>query len=119
MHKHDSRSPSKQDIDLGFRIRKRRQDLGLSLEYVCEKISVSKEQLRKYELGRNKISAIRLGQIATLLRTTTDDLIGKISTAQCSDIDQEARDLWNRIDKLDHKKVFIAMMKLVVKNNAE
>ncbi len=114
------RSPSKQDVDLGFRIRKRRQDLGLSLEYVSEKISISKQQLRKYELGRNKISARRLGELANILEVRVDDLIGEGSTidkTKYSEIDKEAEYLWMKIEDPEHKRTLIAMMRMVIKNN--
>lgn len=120
MPDHDSRSPNKQDIDLGFRIRKRRQDLNISLEKVAKKLDVSKQQLRKYELGRNKISAIRLGQIATILETTTDNLLGKNQSKksfESSLIDKEAEFLWMKIENPEYKRTFIAMMRMVIKSN--
>ncbi len=42
MPKIKQRSPSKQDIELGFKIRKRRQTLKLSLEYVSAELGISK-----------------------------------------------------------------------------
>jgi|JI10StandDraft_1071094.scaffolds.fasta_scaffold17442_3 Helix-turn-helix. len=122
MPKTKQRSPSKQDIELGFRIRKRRQTLKLSLEYVSAALGISKQQLRKNELGRNKISAHRLNHIAVILKTTTDELLGKSPNKpcnECSDLDQEAGNLWMKIDDPEHKRTFIAMMKLVVKNNSK
>ena len=122
MPKIKQRSPSKQDIELGFKIRKRRQTLKLFLEYVSAELGISKQQLRKNELGRNKISAHRLNQLAIILKTTTDEFLGKspnTACKECSSLDKEASDLWMQIDDPEHKRTFLAMMKIVIKNNAD
>ena len=54
MPKTKHRSPNKLDVELGFKIRKRRQTLKLSLEKVSAEIGISKQQLRKYELGNGQ-----------------------------------------------------------------
>lgn len=121
MPKIKHRSPNKQDVELGFKIRKLRQNQKLSLEHVAERIGISKQQLRKYELGRNKISARRLGQVATILGIKAGDLIEEDQVTeekQCSDIDKEAKHLWNSIDNPEHKRTLLAMMRMVIKNNA-
>lgn len=118
MPKTQRRSPNKEDAELGFRIRKSRQDQALSLEEVAGEISVSKQQLRKYELGRNKISARRLGEIATILGVTTDYLTG-IDTARkkYSRIDREMERFWMNIDNPDHKRIILAVTKVVADKN--
>ena len=120
MSKNKHRSPNKEDVDLGFKLRKRRQDLGLSLEEVANSISISKQQLRKYELGRNKISARRLREIAKILEMRINDLIGEESTTdgrRYSEIDKEAEYLWMKIEDPEHKRTLIAIMRIVIKNN--
>lgn len=120
MPKTKNRSPNKEDVELGFKLRKRRQDLGFSLEEVANGISISKQQLRKYELGRNKISARRLGEIANILEIKIDDLMGESSTTdrkKYSEIDKEAEYLWMKIEDPEHKRTLIAMMRMVIKNN--
>lgn len=120
MPKTKHRSPNKLDVELGFKIRKRRQTLKLSLEKVSAEIGISKQQLRKYELGKNKISALRLAQIAHILRTTTDDLMGKKQETrfgECTDLDKEAANLWMKIGNQEHKHTLLAMMKLVIKDH--
>lgn len=47
MPKKEQISPRKQDIDLGFRVRKRRQDLKLSLEEVAAELGISKNNYAK------------------------------------------------------------------------
>lgn len=119
MPKTKRRSPNKEDADLGFKIRKRRQDMKFSLDYVAGEIGISKQQLRKYELGRNKISARRLAQIAPILGVTANDLINDKPLEKenhLSDIDIEARTLWLSISDPEHKRIIVSVMKMVVEN---
>ncbi len=120
MPKTKRRSPNTEDKEIGFRVRKRRQDMKFSLEHVATGISVSKQQLRKYELGRNKISARRLKQIANILGTTTDELIGSVEAASLhSDMDREIERLWKGIDNIEHKHTILSVMRIVADKNAE
>ena len=108
------RTPDCEDIALGFRIRKIRQDQKRTLREVSEKIGVSKQQLRKYELGRNKISARRLGQIAHILGVSTDYLIeGGAQNERGGPIDREMQELWVRLRRLEHKHTILAISKLI------
>jgi transcriptional regulator with XRE-family HTH domain len=114
MSKSQRRSPDKEDIEIGFRIRKTRQDQKISLDEVAREISVSTHQLRKYELGRNKISARRLGKIATFLGVTSDYLIG-INTEgkKYRRIDREMEKFWMCIDNPEHKRIILSVTKVI------
>ena len=56
------------DAHVGDRVRARRKSLGLSQEKLAAGLSVTFQQLQKYERGSNRISAGRLHQIAVVLK---------------------------------------------------
>ena len=55
------------DVHVGGRLRLRRALLGMSQEYLAEKLELSFQQVQKYERGINRISASRLFAIAEIL----------------------------------------------------
>jgi transcriptional regulator with XRE-family HTH domain len=62
-----ARQVSQIDTVVGRRIRLRRTMLGLSSEEVAEKIGVAHQQLLKYEIAQNRVSAARLYSLASVL----------------------------------------------------
>lgn len=65
--KHEPRSPTRHDNELGKRIRLRRTEQHISQSELGDRIGVSFQQVQKYEKGVNKVGAARLQQIATAL----------------------------------------------------
>ncbi len=63
------RSPSSGRIDdhIGARIRERRISLGLTMQDFAKTIGITHQQIYKYELGINRVSAGRLLEIARAL----------------------------------------------------
>jgi transcriptional regulator with XRE-family HTH domain len=57
------------DLDLAVarRLRRRRLELGLTLQDVAERLGVTYRQVHKYETGASRVSAGRLRQIAEVL----------------------------------------------------
>jgi transcriptional regulator with XRE-family HTH domain len=55
------------DIHIGKRLRTRRNVRGLSMQDLAALTGISYQQIQKYELGGNRISASRLYQLACLL----------------------------------------------------
>jgi transcriptional regulator with XRE-family HTH domain len=55
------------DRHVGRRIRQRRVQLGLSLEQLAQRVAVTAQQARKYEVGRNGVPAGRLAALAGAL----------------------------------------------------
>lgn len=55
------------DVHVGERIRLRRSLVGLSQMQLAEKLSLSFQQVQKYENGSNRVGAGRLHQIAEIL----------------------------------------------------
>jgi transcriptional regulator with XRE-family HTH domain len=61
------KSPSNIDKYVGGRIRQRRRDLRVPMFEIATQLGVSQAQYQKYEVGKNRVSAARLAQIAALL----------------------------------------------------
>jgi transcriptional regulator with XRE-family HTH domain len=66
----DSKNPSLIDQHVGRRIRWRRRELRVTQEALAEKLSITFQQVQKYELGTNRVSAGRLFELANALETT-------------------------------------------------
>lgn len=60
------------DVLVGERIRKRRQQLGMTQTELAEKIDVRFQQVQKYENGQNRVAASRLWRIAETLQVTVN-----------------------------------------------
>jgi transcriptional regulator with XRE-family HTH domain len=54
-------------LEIGRKLRQRRQELRLSLAQVAERCGVSFQQIHKYEIGHNAISAPMLWTLARCL----------------------------------------------------
>ncbi len=63
----ESKTPSGIDRIVGQRIRWRRRELKLTQEQLGEKLDLTFQQVQKYELGVNRVSAGRLYEIAEVL----------------------------------------------------
>lgn len=121
MSNNKQRSTNKLDLELGFKIRQIRQRKEMSLNEVAGRIGVSSQQLRKYELGRNRISAQRLGQIAEILGVTAAELMEIKQPSNSNtpfNIDREAERLWMSIKDPHHKNTILAIMKIAINNTS-
>lgn len=65
---HNKKKPNPVDIHIGSRVRLRRQLLGISQEELGKTLSISFQQVQKYEKGTNRIGGSRMQQIAIALR---------------------------------------------------
>jgi transcriptional regulator with XRE-family HTH domain len=61
------RKPNPMDIHVGSRVRLRRMVIGMSQEKLGEKMSLTFQQIQKYEKGTNRIGASRLFQLSQIL----------------------------------------------------
>src|SRR5690348_15322943 len=61
------RAPNPVDLHVGARIRMRRKLLGVSQERLAEQLSLTFQQVQKYERGANRVSASKLYEIARAL----------------------------------------------------
>ena len=58
------------DEHVGERVRERRTQLGLTQEHLASALSISYQQIQKYETGANRVSAGRLFEIAQRLEVS-------------------------------------------------
>ena len=62
--------PHDVDVHVGERVRHRRKFLGISQSELADAIGLTFQQVQKYERGSNRISASKLFEIATALKTS-------------------------------------------------
>jgi len=58
------------DLHIGRQLRRRRRALGVSQDALAEAIGVGFQQVQKYEVGINRLSAARLWQVAAALEVS-------------------------------------------------
>jgi transcriptional regulator with XRE-family HTH domain len=63
-------------MQLGKRLRRLRENIGITQEKLAEKIGVSIMQIYRWEVGENEPSANHLIKLARALETTADYLLG-------------------------------------------
>lgn len=63
------RRVGEKDKAIGERIRTQRMAIGVSQEELGSRLGVSFQQVQKYEKGANRISAVRLSEVADALET--------------------------------------------------
>ena len=58
------------DIHVGQRVCQRRQLLDMTLQQLGDKVGITFQQIQKYEIGRNRIGASRMWDIAAVLEVS-------------------------------------------------
>jgi transcriptional regulator with XRE-family HTH domain len=72
----DQRSVTKDDMEIGWRIRMRRVELKVSQRQLGKALGVTFQQVQKYETGMNRISGSRFVEICRLLQVDPNYLFG-------------------------------------------
>ncbi|WP_459463656.1 helix-turn-helix domain-containing protein [Rhizobium sp. No.120] len=62
-----NKRPDAIDVEIGLRIRLRREELSITQDVLAEKLRIRAQELEKYECGFEKISASRLLNISEIL----------------------------------------------------
>ena len=70
------RGVSEIDRQIGLRMRTMRLTAGLSQEQMGHALGVTFQQIQKYEKGSNRTAISRLMEIAAVLKTSVNELIG-------------------------------------------
>jgi len=76
-----SEKPNPIDVQVGSRVRLRRNMLGLSQEKLGEAIGLTFQQVQKYERGANRIGASRLHRLAQILEVPISYFFEEMGTA--------------------------------------
>ncbi len=66
------------NLEVGFRIRRLREEAGMSQMDLANQIDLSYQQVQKYESGKNKVSLERLCQIALVFNTDVGYFLPKV-----------------------------------------
>jgi transcriptional regulator with XRE-family HTH domain len=115
------------DIHIGQNIRWHRMMRGLSQEHLASNLNVTYQQLQKYELGVNRVSASRLYSLAKALNVAVGDFYrglenknkeDRAATAVLYDLDRESIEmlaLYRRIPDKDVRRLLIRILKIYTK----
>lgn len=75
--------------EIGRKIRKYRQDAGLSQEKLAEMVGVTFQQIQKYESGQTTLNVVKLQKIANSLKVAVADLFSSEPTNYTRLTDEE------------------------------
>lgn len=64
-------------LELGALLKKRREELGYTLQYVADYFDTQRTVIHKYETGIVNIPFVKLVSLCKILKTTVPDLIEK------------------------------------------
>lgn len=70
------KNPNAIDIEVGTRIRMRRNILGMSQSDLANAVGVTFQQIQKYEKGMNRVGASRLHAISAALKVPPSHFLG-------------------------------------------
>lgn len=95
------------DVHVGKQLKKLRITRGKTQTEVAEGLGISFQQVQKYELGRNRVSASRLFDISKILGVETSYFFEGLEEAEEDEgaIDQEATSLAATYAKIQDQKV--------------
>lgn len=87
------RTPNHVDLHVGARVRTRRKSLNMSQQELADKISLTFQQVQKYERGSNRISASKLYQIAQALGCKIDHFFEGLEELEAGTAPQAEQDV--------------------------
>ena len=88
----NSDSPHPIDIHVGQKLRERRIRVGMSQEKLAEATGVTFQQIQKYEIAKNRVSASRLFQFSILLNVSVDYFFNDFNPLEYDDNQQGLSD---------------------------
>ena len=100
---------------IGGRIKKRRNDLGLSQENLAEKLFTSKQMISSYENNKTELKIQVVKELAVALGTTTSFLIDGNEAVTYKEETVELVALFNSISKEEVRKIAIEQLRLLTK----
>lgn len=78
------------NVRLGKMIRRRRRSIGMTQSMLARTVGVRHQQIQKYEVAQNKISAERLGHIAKALGVSTSYFYDSLMPTEQSTVQETA-----------------------------
>mgnify|MGYP003522810088 FL=1 len=104
---------------IGGRIKKRRNDLGLSQENLAEKLFTSKQMVSSYENNKTELKIQVVKELAVALGTTTSFLIDGNEAVTYKEETVELVALFNSISKEEVRKIAIEQLRLLTRINSQ
>lgn len=100
----------KVDIAVGEMIRALRFKNNMTQQDLSQSLSISFQQIQKYETGRNRVSASRLAEIAAVFNVPVGHFFGG-SPLSKSPPDKQVSELLDRFEKMTDRKK-LALLKI-------
>ena len=100
---------------IGGRIKKRRNDLGLSQENLAEKLFTSKQMISSYENNKTELKVQVVKELAVALGTTSSFLIDGNEAVTYKEETAELVALFNCINKEEVRKIAIEQLRLLTR----
>jgi transcriptional regulator with XRE-family HTH domain len=99
------------DIEVGARIRQRRLLLGMNQGTLANRLGLTFQQVQKYEMGANRVSASRLSGVADVLGVPIAYFFGDMVTDEAALTAQErqTRDVMRRPETIDLVRFYSAI----------
>ena len=82
--------PHPVDLHVGVRIRMRRKEMGISQERLADALGITFQQVQKHERGANRVSASKLWEIATALKTPVAYFYDGLGDRQAASVERDA-----------------------------
>jgi len=100
------------DIEVGARIRQRRLLLGMNQETLATRLGLTFQQVQKYEMGANRVSASRLSDVADVLGVPVAYFFGGMvaDEAALTAEEQQTRDVMRRPETIDLVRFYYAIL---------
>jgi transcriptional regulator with XRE-family HTH domain len=104
--------PHPVDIEVGARIRQRRLLLGMNQETLATRLGLTFQQVQKYEMGANRVSASRLSDVADVLGVPVAYFFGGMvaDEAALTAEEQQTRDVMRRPETIDLVRFYYAIL---------
>jgi transcriptional regulator with XRE-family HTH domain len=99
------------DIEVGARIRQRRLLLGMNQETLASRLGLTFQQVQKYEMGANRVSASRLSAMADFLGVPVAYFFGGMvaDEAALTAEEQQTREVMRRPETIDLVRFYYAI----------
>ena len=99
------------DIEVGARIRQRRLLLGMNQKTLASRLGLTFQQVQKYEMGANRVSASRLSAMADFLGVPVAYFFGGMvaDEAALTAEEQQTREVMRRPETIDLVRFYYAI----------
>lgn len=112
------RAPSASDRALGAAIRRERWRAGVTQEQLGEAIGVAFQQVQKYEIGSNRITALALWRVAKFLDVPLEEFLPSPESGTRAALTRDALRIAEAADRLPAplKFALMAIVERMVRN---